>query len=401
MRVVRLIGLGGFLALFAGLLWVDSVLAAVTVDAEIPAGNIVFEKADGDRVYVHQDLRDTTSDWFYWAMRVRGAAGRKLTFVFTRSDAVGVRGPVVTKDGGKTYAYPLDGKTTHREFTYEFGPDEDETWFYECHPYVRADWDAFAAKYAADSAFKTSVLCKSRKGADVPVAKAGCIASAPRHRVLMSARHHCSETMASWVLEGVVDAFLAEDDLGMWLRGNVELTVVPFTDYDGVQAGDQGKNRRPHDHNRDYTEFIYPETKAIAALLGAKDAGFEIYIDVHCPWLHSDCNEYLYTPVKNPAIVHDAELERRFSELLERLQCGSMRYKASDDIPFGTKWNTEKNYTQGVSSVRWALANVPSLRIARTYEVPFANANGAVVTPDTCRALGRDTAKVFRALFSE
>ena len=42
---------------------------------------------------------------------------------------------------------------------------------------------------------------------------------------------------------------------------------------------------------------------------------------------------------------------------------------------------------------------VKGLRIARSYEVPFANANGAVVTPETCRELGRDTAKVFRAFF--
>ena len=373
------------------------VHAEITVDDRLPAGNIVFEKIAGDEVFVHQDLRDTMTPWFYWAMRVKGAAGKTLTFRFTTSDAVGVRGPVVSTDAGKTFAYAAEKDATRKSFVYTFGPEENETYFYECHPYVRANWDAFVAKHAKNPSFRVGELCRSsRRGESVPKASVGCLTGTPRHRILLSARHHCSETTASWVLEGVVEQFLAEDDLGRWLRGNVELTVVPFTDYDGVQAGDQGKNRAPHDHNRDYTEFLYTETRAIAEIL--KSGPYEIFIDVHCPWLHSGCNEYLYTPWKDPKTIHDLALEKRFSQLLEELQCGSMRYKASDDIPFGVGWNTDKNYALGMSSVRWALANIPSLRICRTYEVPFANSHGAVVTPDTCRDLGRDTAKVFKAL---
>ena len=49
--------------------------------------------------------------------------------------------------------------------------------------------------------------------------------------------------------------------------------MVPFTDYDGAQAGDQGKNRAPHDHNRDYVEFLYPETKAITEWIGRHAGG--------------------------------------------------------------------------------------------------------------------------------
>lgn len=376
------------------------VRAEITVDDKLPAGNIVFEKVQGNEVFVHQDLRDTTTPWFYWAMRVRGAAGKTLTFKFTTSDAVGVRGPVVSKDAGKTFAYAAEKKATRKSFVYTFGPEENETYFYECHPYVRANWDAFVAKYEKNPSFKVAELCKSsRKGASVPVAYVGCLNGTPKHRILLSARHHSSETTASWVLEGAIEQFLAEDAVGKWLRENVELTIVPFTDYDGVQAGDQGKHRKPHDHNRDYTELLYTETRAITEILQGKP--FEIYIDVHCPWLHSGCNEYLYTPWNDEKTIHDVALEKRFSQLLEKLQCGSMRYKASNDIPFGWGWNTDKNYSQGMCAIRWALANVPSLRIARTYEVPFANASGATVTPETCRDLGRDTAKVFKAILTE
>ena len=58
---------------------------AVTVDANLPAGNVVVEGISGDTVRLRQDLRDTAGEWFYWAFRVTGAAGRTLTFDFTRS----------------------------------------------------------------------------------------------------------------------------------------------------------------------------------------------------------------------------------------------------------------------------------------------------------------------------
>ena len=84
------------------------------------------------------------------------------------------------------------------------------------------------------------------------------------------------------------------------------------------------------------------------------------------------------------------------SQLLEKIQCGSMRYKASDDLPFGQAWNKGANYAQGWSAVIWACNRVKGLRIARSLEVPFQNANGAVVTRETCRDLGRDVAKTLR-----
>ena len=381
-------------------------MPTITVDTDLLAGNAIIERIEGSNVYLRQDLRDSDL-WFYWAFRVKGAAGRTVKFIFTDKrwgGPVGVRGPVVSTDGGKTFSYPLDGKSRADGFTYTFAKGENDVFFYECHPYVRANWDAFVAKHSSvsGSRFAVDTLCKSRKGVDVPRARFGCIAGKPKFRIFMSARHHCSETTASWVLEGVAEAFLADDELGRWLRENVELMMVPFADYDGVQAGDQGKVRKPHDHNRDYSEFLYPETKAITEWIAAHAEGrLDMFIDVHCPWIRGRYNEWVYTPWKDPKILPDMAAEKRFSQLLEKLQCGSMRYRAADDLPFGKEWNKGVNYQQGWSAVIWACHKVKGLKIARSYEVPFANANGAVVTPEKCRDLGRDTAKVFRAMLTD
>ncbi|MBR1920768.1 MAG: hypothetical protein IJ829_02050 [Kiritimatiellae bacterium] len=382
-----------------------------TVDDKLPAGNIVVNSITGDVVSVRQDLRDTAGDWFYWAFRVTGAAGRKIRFDFRKADGspasiVGVRGPVVSTDGGKTFAYPLDGAATRSGFAYTFGLGEDETLFYECHPYVRANWDAFVARHAADAAkglFAPGRLCTSRKGAGVPCARIGCLgAEKPLCRVFVAARHHCSETMASWVLEGLADEFLADTAAGAWLRGNVELMAVPFVDYDGAQAGDQGKNRRPHDHNRDYTEFIYPETKAIADWI-MKDAGgrLDAFFDLHCPVQSGKYNEFVYTPRKSPRVEPCPAAEDRFSRLVESMQSGAMRYRAGDDLPYGESWNNDANYAQGLPSVAWACKAVKGLLVCRTFEIPFANANGAVVTPEACRDFGHTVAQALQVMLSE
>ena len=201
------------------------------------------------------------------------------------------------------------------------------------------------------------------------------------------------------VFEGIVDAFLADDDLGAWLRENVELMGVPFVDYDGVQAGDQGKNRKPHDHNRDYSEFIYPETKALTAWIGEHAKGrLDAFIDLHCPWIRGEYNEFVYATRKDPKIVPPTAQEERFSEILEKVQSGALRYKAANDLPFGQKWNKGVNFAQGWSSVIWACHNVKEPKVCRAMEFPFANASGAVVTPEKCRAFGRDLALALRGL---
>ena len=36
------------------------------VDCDFPGGNVVFQRIEGERVYLHQDQRDTPGFWFYW-----------------------------------------------------------------------------------------------------------------------------------------------------------------------------------------------------------------------------------------------------------------------------------------------------------------------------------------------
>ncbi len=70
-------------------------------------------------------------------------------------------------------------------------------------------------------------------------------------------------------MEGLMEGALSNDAAGLWIQVNAEFLFVPMMDTDGVEDGDQGKNRAPFDHNRDYAGLSprYPEVMALKELL--------------------------------------------------------------------------------------------------------------------------------------
>ena len=381
-----------------------------TIDCNIPAGNIIVDGVEGDLVKIHQDLR-TSDNWFYWGFRVAGAEGRTLHFEFTDKYAdgpVSVRGPAVTRDKGETWSYAAESSAKTDGFTYTFAADEAETWFYQTFQYLPPQWDAFLARHEADRGrlFTTAELCRSRKGRPVPCARFGQINAKPRYRMWLSSRHHCGEAPATYVLEGALGQIFADDDLGAWLRENIEVMVVPFVDYDGVVDGDQGKGRKPHDHNRDYYLWVHPETKAVADWIRDYAGNdIDVFLDIHDPWVRNQYNEILF--MTYGANERENAAKRKWSKILERVQCGSMAYREADNYPWNFGWNTAGNGSvktgaaTGTNVKSWAAKALKSPMIVFGYEVPFASANGKPVTPQSCRDLGRDTMKVLREFVTD
>jgi hypothetical protein len=267
------------------------------IDGAMPGGNIIVVGTDSDVVRLRTDVRDTAGWWFYWYFRVRGAAGRTLRFEFADGEPVGVRGPAVSTDAGKTWSWLGAASGNSRRFTYAFAPNAAEVRFSVTMPYVQADWQRFLRQHQADPRVRPGVLGTSRRGRAVE-----CLYVEPRskevaQRALLTARHHACETMASFALEGLLEAVLKGDAKdARWLAENVEFLVVPFVDKDGVEDGDQGKNRKPRDHNRDYDgQSIYPETAALRRLVPEWSAGkLRAGLDLHCPWIRGEHNEDIY-----------------------------------------------------------------------------------------------------------
>lgn len=367
----------------------------VTVDANYPGGNIIVERVESDAVYLRPDLRDTRGWWFYWSFRVRGAQGRTLTFHFSGNNPIGVRGPAVSTDGGRDWSWLGSDAVQDGSFAYAFPAGADEVRFSFAMPYLEANLKEFLARYKDSPYVAARELCKSPKGRSVERLHVGRLDGDARCRVLVTARHHACEMMASYAMEGLLEAVLADNDDGYWFRRNVEVLAIPFVDKDGVEDGDQGKNRKPRDHNRDYIgPSVHSSTAALRTFVPNWSNGrLAAAFDLHCPWIRGPYNEVIYI-VGSP----DESMWRQqqeFGGILETVQRGPLVYHASDNLPFGKAWNTGANTDGGKSFGDWA-AGLPGIRLSASLEIPYANASGQPVTGDAARAFGCSLAKAIR-----
>ncbi len=395
----------GMLGVVFGLCAASLVLAApekpagFALDAEFPGGNIVVKKIDGDRVELAPDQRDTNPPWFYWYFRVQGAAGRKLTFAFDKGN-VGVRGPGVSLDGGKTWKWLGAESVTDGAFEFSFPQQADDVRFSVGMPYLRAEWDRFLARHAGNPSVRAETLTKTRKGRDVPAIRIGNAAKKAPYAVAITGRHHCSEMMASYVLEGIAEGVLADDDAGRWLRDNVDFLFVPFMDTDGAEDGDQGKNRKPHDHNRDYAtdEARYLEVTAVKRLVPEWSAGRPLlFLDLHDPALKTDIHETVH--FLEPEERDQAARMERLCTLLERDQQGTILYRKQVNLKFGQGYNKKFDSPPPISA-GWARM-LPNTILGCTVEIAYANAGGCEVNAHSARELGRDLAVAIKNFLKE
>ncbi len=378
----------------------QAAMPAFAIDANYPGGNIVIERVDGDTVHIRPDLRDTEGWWFYWGFRVRRAQGRLLTFAFSGRSPIGVRGPAVSTDGGRSWSWLGAEAVKNGSFPYAFGPDATEVRFCFAIPYLEENLKEFLAGYKGHSGLAVRELCKSGHGRSVERLHVGRLDGEARYRVLMTARHHACETMANCALEGILEVVLADGEEGRWFRRNVEILAIPFMDKDGVEEGDQGKNRIPRDHNRDYIgQSIHASVAALRTFAPNWSGGRLVAaFDLHCPYIGGPHNEAIYiVGSEDEAIWRE---QQKFGRLLETVQSGPLVYRASDNLPFGQAWNTDSNVGPNKSCTRWA-SDLEGIRLAASFEIPYANAGGQPVTAESAREFGRSLARALRSYLEQ
>lgn len=372
----------------------------IRVDCDFPGGNILVDSIEGDQIVVHQDLRDTTTDWFYWYFRVRGAAGRRITVTFSHSNVIGVRGAGMSIDGGLRWRWLGAESVTGQSFSCQIPAGVDDARFSFGMPYLQANLDRFLQTQVGNAHLEVGELCKTNKGRSVERLRLGRLDGAAAHKILLTCRHHCCEMMASYSLEGILQSILDESETGAWFRENVEVMAVPFVDKDGVEDGDQGKNRAPRDHNRDYSgESIHPTTRTLRELVPAwSENRLRVALDMHCPHIRGAHNEDIYFP-GGPDLSNWAQV-LRFSKTIERVQAGPLVFDAQHNLPYGVAWNVPANGVQGLSFGGWSVG-LAGIKMAASIEIPYANASGREVNQDTARAFGHDLAAALRAYLQD
>lgn len=365
------------------------VKAEIEFDTNYVGGNGILGKIDGTKIYLHQDHRDTHEWWFYWNFELSNISGKEITVEFTKGDVLAMKGPAYSIDKGKTWKWLGENSIKRQNdkmrvsFKHKIPKDINSIRYCITFPYYLEDFQKFVDKFnnETSSMFEIVKLAKTKEGRNIYLKFGNKNA---KTKIILTARHHCCESTASYLLEGIIDRALSDSKTGNYLRENAEFIIVPFVDLDGVQAGDQGKNRFPHDHNRDYIENpIYPSVAEIMNILSNLEPDSKkILIDFHCPGIR-ERKAYFYHTDKgdiNNNII-------RFSTILERnalLNSNGLIYYKRDDAIFGKKkWN---------STIRpmfkdWA-RTLPNAEISTTFEFPYADTKGIPVTDKSAKDFG-------------
>ena len=341
------------------------------ITTDFPGGNAILEKIEGSTVYIERDLRTTIDDWFYWAFGVKDAAGQTVTFRFPNQNRVGRFGPAVSRDGihWKWAGTEIAGNA----FTYTFGADENRVFFAHDMLYQPTRFERFCT----DHGLTSEEFCVSEKGRSVPCVRYGD----GEKYILLTARHHACESTGSYVLEGVLATLIDN------LPAGYAILCVPCVDYDGVVDGDQGKNRAPYDHNRDYpldgAPSIYASIRAIRAFADTHTVAYAF--DFHSPWHMWEQND---VPFISRSTESMEARNDRFSAYLEKESAGhTLAYERKNDVGPNEQWNHEdspncKNY----------FARRADSALVVTLETPYFGLPGHVISEDAMCAFGVDFA---------
>ncbi len=343
-----------------------------TLDAGFAGGNIVLEAQNANGARLRQNWESSKEWWFSWAFRVRGAQGRTLRFEFCDGDVFGASGPCARSGSNEWRWLGLESESDNG-FSYEFAEGETEVYFGFCPLYTQRHLDEFLACHPL---FERHQIGVSRDGHAVELVKL-CSRQA-RVRVLLLARTHACEAMANFVLEGIFAAWERDPFLREW----ADLEAVPLLDIDGVEAGEQGKRRRPHDHNQDWTNApLYPETRAVMNRVRAEPE-FVACLDFHCPWIRGGRNERLFF-FDARAAPHSAL--PAFGRLLESTQGAGLGFRAASTADVNDPFNSGDTPT----ATAW-LAQTTNAALCAALEVPYSRCGEVEMTPRRARAFGED-----------
>lgn len=368
-----------------------------TVRSDFPGGNGRLENVDENSriLTVRKEPKGSGNGrHYYFYFEVAGLEG-KWTVRIVDAPTLTRMGPAVSTDRGETWRFLFDKPVPSPgidEFEYDFSSAGLPVRFCVSIPYGERDWQTFTARHAQNPLVRTGELCKDRSGRTIERFDVATENVRPNWTFLFTARHHASEVSASAVLEGLLEESLADTPEGRWIRANGQVIAIPFMDKDGVVAGDQGKRRLPHDHNRDYAQELYPSVRALKRL-AATAPGRLYHVDLHAPSLRGKEHDHFYAICPEGA-VYDARWRAYSRELEKSTKGAGLVYDPQWNIPFGHFWNNAALFEGDGTTLQSnrCLSRLPNCFLSFCMEYGYGLCGG-IYSRETARELGRNTLK--------
>lgn len=378
--------------------------AQISIDTNFAGANVIIDSISADTVYFKPDLRDTQGDWFYWNFRAISTQPKKWFFKALDTNDLTSRGAAYSLDGG--YHWQWIDEADHLSdqlFSFTFGEADQVVRLSMGQPYTQLNFEQFIKLYKDDPRLKLGELATTRQGRYAEKLRISNFGKNPEFKILFVARAHACEMMSNYLVEGIIKAVLSDNPKMKALLDKAEIMIIPFLDKDGVEEGDQGKNRIPRDHNRDYSGIsLYATTRALRSQIPEwlGDTPW-VGIDLHNPWIKNAEHERIFLVGNANPEIEQEQLE--FAEILRRGQRGSLTFDTQQNfLRYGESWNSGSNYEQGWPFSKWASSfHDKGLLFTTTLEFPYAVNLGQTITQENSREFGEDMIYAIAAYLNE
>ena len=257
------------------------------ISSAFDSGNIEVVDASAPsnvQLRIKPDAGEDHFQWFHF--RVTGAAGTTLKLRIVNASKVsypeGWQGYRAAASYDREHWFRVPAKYTGEELVIEHTPEYDSVYYAYFAPYSldrHADLIS-EAQVVPEVAYER--LGASVDGRDMDLLVVGEPGEGKR-ACWFIARQHPGESMAEWLVEGLLERLLDSDDAtAMWLRERAVFYVVPNMNPDGSTRGHLRNNAAGANLNREWeTPSMERSPEVLLVRDKMKQTGVDFFLDIH------------------------------------------------------------------------------------------------------------------------
>ncbi len=355
---------------------------SLTVNSDFPGGSGEGIEID-DAAHRIRLVPSTRKDrgWVnWWYVRVSGIRPNQTLTIEVGDTSWATPDRASLSVDNKTWQQTSPGKRVGKSIIYSIKVDAGEAWLAWGPPFVPSDAEALCKAAARESKHARAFeLCRTREDCAVPalhIRQPGA-ADAERVGIWINARQHAWESGSSWVCRGLVEWLVSNDARAEALRKRADITIVPIMDIDNTAIGAGGKEQKPQDHNRDWSDQPYHRSVAAAqqSIRQMNAQGrFQMYVDLHNPG-PGDREPYFYVSPKTMLSEVGWKNLNRFLDAARSEIRGPLKYRGAtreSGLAYDKNWQKiSKNWV-----TKHTAEHVVSVTLETPWNTPHSTTEG-------------------------
>jgi len=257
------------------------------ISSAFDSGNIVvLDGSDPDdvRLEIRPDAGEDHFQWFHF--RVTGARGTPLHMRILNADKVSF------PDGWPHYRacasydreewFRVETRWDGKVLTIDHTPETDAIHYAYFAPYSLERHADLLAAAQCEPGVTLLRLGATVEGRDLDLLRVG-EPSEKRRPCWIIARQHPGETMAQWLVEGLLERLLDDEDaVARWLRARAVFYVVPNMNPDGSTRGHLRNNAAGANLNREWeSPSMERSPEVFLVRKRMQKTGVDFFLDVH------------------------------------------------------------------------------------------------------------------------